>query len=93
MSTIGTKQTSVCVSSMFALEVRRAHARPRSGQGNFLDYANTPQARWLISDIVNAENDHVRFGSKANMCSAQADIRLVPIADIHAAEITGGIRY
>ena len=25
---------------------------------------------------------HVRFGSKADMCSAQADVRLVPIADI-----------
>ena len=25
---------------------------------------------------------HVRFGSKADMCSAQADVRFVPIADI-----------
>jgi hypothetical protein len=24
----------------------------------------------------------VRFGSKADMCSAQADVRFVPIADI-----------
>ena len=26
--------------------------------------------------------EHVRFGSKADMCSAQADVRLVPIADM-----------
>jgi len=26
----------------------------------------------------------VRFGSKADMCSAQADVRFVPIADIQA---------
>ena len=26
---------------------------------------------------------HVRFGSKADMCSAQPDVRFVPIADIH----------
>ncbi|MGB2594770.1 MAG: hypothetical protein WBC87_07625, partial [Pseudolabrys sp.] len=26
----------------------------------------------------------LRFGSKADMCSAQADVRLVPIADITA---------
>ena len=25
---------------------------------------------------------NVRFGSKADMCSAQADVRFVPIADI-----------
>ena len=27
----------------------------------------------------------VRFGSKADMCSAQADVRFVPIADIQLA--------
>ena len=26
---------------------------------------------------------NVRFGSKADMCSAQGDVRLVPKADIH----------
>jgi hypothetical protein len=26
--------------------------------------------------------DHVRFGSKADMCGAQADVCFVPIADI-----------
>ena len=29
-----------------------------------------------------ADLAHVRFGSKADMCSAQADVRFVPIADI-----------
>ena len=26
---------------------------------------------------------HIRFGSRADMCNAQADVRYVPIADIH----------
>jgi hypothetical protein len=29
---------------------------------------------------------NVRFGSKADMCSAQADVRFVPIADIRASK-------
>ena len=29
---------------------------------------------------------HVRFGSKADMCSAQADVRFVPEADICSAK-------
>ena len=34
---------------------------------------------------VKAVNPHdVRFGSKADMCSAQADVRLVPKADMAA---------
>ena len=31
----------------------------------------------------------VRFGSKADMCSAQGHVRFVPIADIYATEILG----
>ena len=30
----------------------------------------------------SATDARVRFGSKADMCSAQADVRFVPIADI-----------
>ena len=29
---------------------------------------------------------NVRFGSKADMCSAQADVRFVPIADISVCQ-------
>ena len=31
---------------------------------------------------ANLSGSDVRFGSKADMCSAQADVRLVPKADI-----------
>ena len=31
---------------------------------------------------------NVRFGSKADMCSAQADVRFVPIADFALVNLT-----
>jgi hypothetical protein len=31
---------------------------------------------------IGPRGNNVRFGSKADMCSAQADVRYVPIADI-----------
>ena len=34
-------------------------------------------------------NPDVRFGSKADMCSAQADVRFVPIADILFDNLVG----
>ena len=33
-----------------------------------------------------AEPTNVRFGSKADICNAQADVRLVPIADLKLYE-------
>jgi hypothetical protein len=36
----------------------------------------------LVCNNVRFVRTNVRFGSKADMCSAQADVRLVPIADI-----------
>ena len=36
----------------------------------------------LAPDVPDADLAHVRFGSKADMCSAIADVRFVPIADI-----------
>ena len=34
-------------------------------------------------ESVSGSSGDVRFGSKADMCSALADVRFVPIADIH----------
>ena len=41
-----------------------------------------PATRKLYEAAMAASSGHVRFGSKADMCSALGDVRFVPIADM-----------
>jgi hypothetical protein len=49
-------------------------------QGGNCVYDNLATESAFLSRVYGLRR--VRFGSKANMCSAQADVRLVPIADM-----------
>ena len=47
----------------------------------------SPSALAVLRLMTNSNFVGVRFGSKADMCSALGDVRLVPKADIHRRHI------